>query len=47
MLVSYHVRVGERIREVRTRSGIPQNVLAKAVGISPGGKFFFSSAISR
>ena len=36
MPVSYHVRVGERIREVRKRSGIPQNVLAKAVGISPG-----------
>ncbi len=36
MLVSYHVRVGERIREVRKRSGIPQNVLAKAVGISNG-----------
>lgn len=36
MLVSYHVRVGERIRELRKRSGIPQNVLAKAVGISPG-----------
>ena len=33
---SFHARLGERIRTLRLQRRVPQNVLARMIGISPG-----------